>query len=50
MTTANFELPPIKRHRIDHDKALNRVNENVTHHKESGEKSRVFQIVNPNEV
>lgn len=50
MSTSIPELPLTKKHRIDHDKALNRVTENASYYHETGVNSRAYQIVNSNEV
>ena len=50
MSSSIPELPPIKKHRLDLDKALNRVTENISYYHENGAKSRSYKIVSSNEV
>jgi hypothetical protein len=50
MSSSVPELPPIKKHQLNLDKALNRVTENISYYQENGAKSRAYKIVNSNEV
>jgi hypothetical protein len=50
MSSLKAELPPIKKYRIDQDKALDRVHENISHYHDTGATSRVYVIANTNEV